>query len=386
MGQSGHTSQNRTSVRCFKGCFNCIGVLVLFVSILLGLLFAGVPTHLGVFRYVDSFPVMQGLFPVLHEGIPWGFSLDAIPDLHGQTFVVTGANVGLGYWTAYHLAANGGHVVMACRSQARCDNAVAKIINAVPEASLETALLDLGSLQSVRAFGRKMAAQEGRQINSLILNAGVLLPKFKKSSDGLELHMAVNHFGHFALVQELENLVVATAAKIQAPTTIVVLSSCAHFSSYPEGVRLSLEELNDPATFSGSASYGQSKLANVLFAQELAERLRDQNVLVNSVHPGGVDTDVSRNINEMIESSLPKPIAEYVMKAIKVPSGMLLWDPREAALSQVFAAVGPQIIAGKVSGKYFTPIARQGPTHLHAQNQTLQKALWKFSVDVLESL
>merc|ERR1719401_1808166 len=85
---------------------------------------------------------MKGMFPAMHEGTPWGFTLDEMPDLTGQTILVTGANVGLGYWTAYHAAAKGATVIIGCRSQRKCDDAAAQLRQDTG-GTVETALVDL---------------------------------------------------------------------------------------------------------------------------------------------------------------------------------------------------------------------------------------------------
>ena len=101
----------------------------------------------------------------------------------------------------------------------------------------------------------------------------------------LRYSKGVNHFGHFLLTQELLSLLKQTA-KSAGVATVVSVSSNAHYSPYPEGILGSIEELNDEKRFKDMSAYGQSKLANVLFAQELADRVKDDNILVNSVHPG----------------------------------------------------------------------------------------------------
>jgi NAD(P)-dependent dehydrogenase (short-subunit alcohol dehydrogenase family) len=110
---------------------------------------------------------------------------------------------------------------------------------------------------------------------------------------------------------------------------------------------LSIDALNDPTTYSTAKAYGQSKLANVLFAQELATRVKG-NVLVNSIHPGAVDTDLGRHIIEFVASIFGSDAADFFKNNMM---GGGVWHPRDAALTQVYAAVGPSLIAAKTTGK-----------------------------------
>jgi NAD(P)-dependent dehydrogenase (short-subunit alcohol dehydrogenase family) len=112
--------------------------------------------------------------------------------------------------------------------------------------------------------------------------------------------------------------------------------------------------MNDESTYQRDKAYGQSKLANVLFAQELSERV-NSNILVNSIHPGGVATDLARHVTDVISSSISEAFSQRVKAAIDT----LLWHPNEASLTQLFAAVSPAIREKGVTGKYFHPIARQ---------------------------
>jgi len=189
--------------------------------------------------------------------------------------------------------------------------------------------------------------------------------------------MGTNHFGHFLLTQLLLPRVEAAAAA-KGVATIVVVSSSAHYSSYPEGILPSIERMNDEATYDGSRAYGQSKLANVLFAQELAERMKSKNILVNSIHPGLVDTEIFRHMYDFLATFS----ATFAEKFQEVVSNAM-WKPSDAALTQLYAAVGPSLKAQRVTGKYFHPIARETPPDLHARNATLQKMLWQLTEDFI---
>lgn len=369
------------------GCLSAIckmsGVFVVVLAVALGGLFSGFWTRMGVFDYLDKFegsrgPFFKGMFPALHANVPWEFTADQIPDLTGLNMVVTGANSGLGYWTAYHLANNNANVVLACRTMKKCEAAVAEIKASTKGTGTMTPMvLDLSSFDSIRSFATAILP-EMPTIDSLVLNAGVMVPPFTKTKEGIELQIGTNHFGHF-LLTELLLPQVRSAATARGVSTIVSVSSAAHYDSYPEGIRLDLDALNDEALYDKAKAYGQSKLANVLFAQELAVREASNNVLSNSIHPGGVDTELGRHIEAVIRANIGNAMADQFQSMLTAAA----WHPRDAALTQVFTAVAPAIKEGKITGKYYHPIARLTKPDPHTFNMTLQKGLWELSEAVV---
>jgi len=175
---------------------------------------------------------------------------------------------------------------------------------------------------------------------------------------------------------------VLKAAKAHGVATIVPVTSAAHYDSYPEGIRPTIADMNDESTYDRAKAYGQSKLANVLFAQELAERYKSQNVLVNSVHPGGVDTELGRHIYDAVGPYLGY---ENVKKFMDATVNQISWKPKDASLTQIFCAVSPKLKEGKITGKYYHPIARETVPDPHAKNKDLQKKLWKLSQEYIKS-
>lgn len=361
-------------------CFKCSAFLVALFAIFIGALISGALKQTGVFRWADAFEgsrgtFLKGMFPAMHEGTPWGFTLEEIPDLTGQTILVTGANVGLGYWTAHHLAAKKATVIIGCRSQKKCDDAAATIL-AETGTAVETTLVDLGSFASVRECAKRVAAKH-QMLDSLNLNAGVMVPPFGLTKDGLETQIGTNHFGHFLLTKLLLPQLEA-AASAKGVATVVSVSSAAHYDSYPEGILPTIERMNDEASYDRGKAYGQSKLANVLFAQELAARVKDKNILVNSIHPGGVDTELGRHIGDVISAVSPA-----VANSFKELMANAAWHPKDAALTQIYASVGPRLKHDQVTGKYFHPIARLTTPDPHAQNLTLQRNLWALTEEYI---
>lgn len=252
---------------------------------------------------------------------------DAAPgsDLIGKTFVITGANTGIGRATAEVLAARGGHVVLACRSAERTEPVLAAIRARSPESKARFLRLDLGSLGQVAEAAEQLIASEPR-IDVLINNAG-LAGHQGQTDDGFELHFGVNHLGHYLftrlLLERLEE---------SRPARVVVVSSGNH-----ERVDTIDWDAVKQRTASnvGLHEYGVSKLANVLFAKELGRRMEGQGVTTYALNPGRVASNVWRR--------LPGPIA-WLFKQT-----MLTND--EGARTSVFCATDPSLSAE--TGRYY---------------------------------
>jgi len=359
-----------------------LSISVALFAIFLGLLFSGALVSTGLFTYLDATNVqLRGVAPAFHAKEPWGFTLKEMPDLTGRTALVTGANSGLGYWTALHLAAANAEVILACRSMAKCKEAASQIGESGARGTLHPLVLDLSSLAAVRQFAEQVRGSF-TAIDALVLNAAVSSPPFALTVDGLESQIATNHMGHFLLTQELLPLVEAAASDPErGPATVTVVSSSAHYNSYPEGVRLTIQALNDESSYNRLLAYGQSKLANVLFAQELAGRLASRGVLVNSVHPGAVATNLGQHLKTFVRTYMGAAAGDFLESQFKLAS----WHPREAALTQLYTAVGPTLRASRTTGRYFHPIARENPPDAHAANVTLQHGLWALSEEFVRT-
>lgn len=353
-----------------------------YFTVLLGLIISGIFQPLFNFqdRYEGSRGTyMKGMLPVHHKGKPWGFTPEEIPDLKGHTILVTGANGGLGYWTAHHLASKRATVILACRSAEKCKEAAEKIEFAT-SFKVDTAHLDLSSFASIQAAAAEIA-EKYPQLDSLVLNAGVMMPPFMTTREGLEMQIGVNHFGHFLLTKLLLPQLEA-AASAKGVATVVAVSSAAHYDSYKEGILPTVTDMNDKSKYNRFKAYGQSKLANVLFAQELAARVKSKNILVNSVHPGAVATDLARHLFSAI-AKVSRPMADMIMLGMT----QISWDPRDACLSQLYAAVGPSLKAGQITGKYFHPIARETVPDLHAIDElgeANRARLWAMTEEFIE--
>ena len=209
-----------------------------------------------------------------------------IPNQSGRTAVVTGANTGLGFETTLALAEKGASVVMACRNIDKGQAARARILQALPDAQLTVAELDLSSLASVRTFADKFSAQQPK-LDLLINNAGVMTTPEMKTADGFELQFGTNHLGHFALTGLLLPLLTATPN-----ARVVTLSSQAHRIG-----KINFDDLNSERKYKKAAAYGQSKLANLLFSYELNRRLQQRKLDVSALaaHPGSSSTELTRH-------------------------------------------------------------------------------------------
>ncbi|MFI7337985.1 oxidoreductase [Streptomyces sp. NPDC050085] len=210
-----------------------------------------------------------------------GWNASDIPDQRGRTAVVTGANSGIGYVTARELARAGAQVVLACRSAERGTAAVARIRAEVPDADVEFGALDLADLSSVREFA---AGWQGRTLDLLVDNAGVMALPYGRTADGFETQFGVNHLGHFALTGLLlPSLLAAPAARV------AVVSSGTHAFA-----NIDIGDLNSEKRYRRWVAYGRSKTANLLFVHELARRVAAAGLplVAAAAHPGYAATEL----------------------------------------------------------------------------------------------
>jgi len=284
-----------------------------------------------------------------------------IPDQTGRRVIVTGANTGIGFEAARVLASKGAHVTLACRSLDKGQAAATRILSETPDAKVALERLDLADLRDVAAFAERYAAGADR-LDVLILNAGVMVPPASKTAQGFELQLGVNHLGHFALTGALLPLVRATAG-----SRIVVLSSTAARIG-----AIHFDDLNfEKRGYSPWPAYGQSKLANQLFARELQRRLRaaGSSVLVTMAHPGWTATDLQRTSNL---ASFFNPL--FAMK------------PPQGALPTLRAATDPSAAGGDYFGPDGLSQVRGYPTRVPMVKQALDDAvaarLWQVSEEL----
>ncbi|XP_077416210.1 retinol dehydrogenase 12 isoform X2 [Vanacampus margaritifer] len=275
--------------------------------------------------------------------------------LDGKTVLITGANTGIGKETAMDLAIRGARVVMACRDVDKGEGAAASIRAAYPEAQVEVRELDLADTCSVRSFAQQFLT-DFTHLHILINNAGVMMCPYTKTNDGFEMHIGVNHLGHFLLTSLLMGLL-----KRSAPARIVVVSSLAHNFGW-----IRFHDLHSQGSYNSGLAYCQSKLANVLFARELARRLKGSSVTVNSVHPGTVNSDLTRH--------------STLMMIFFTVLSVFLKTPREGAQTTIYCAVAEELHS--ISGKHFSDCA---PAFVAPQGRSEETArrLWDASCELL---
>nr|TKS04429.1 short-chain dehydrogenase TIC 32, chloroplastic-like isoform X1 [Populus alba] len=287
-------------------------------------------------------------------------------DASGLTAIVTGASSGIGTETARVLALRGVHVIMGVRNMASGREVKDALVREIPAAKVDVMELDLSSLASVRKFASEFNSS-GRPLNLLINNAGIMATPFMLSKDNIELQFATNHLGHFLLTNLLLDTMKKTARESDIEGRIVNVSSEFHRYPYPEGIRF--DNINDQSGYNSLSAYGQSKLANILHANELARQLKEDRVEVtaNSVHPGLIATNLFRHYSFL--TGLVGLVGKYVIKNVQ-----------QGAATTCYVALHPKVKG--MSGQYFadSSIAKAS---LQANDAELATKLWDFSLDLV---
>ncbi|WP_214411279.1 oxidoreductase [Sphaerisporangium fuscum] len=286
-----------------------------------------------------------------------GWTANDIPDLRGRTAIVTGGNRGLGLVTALELARRGADVVMAGRDLERTEAAVARVRAEVPDAKAEPGLLDLASLASVREFSAKTVANR-EKIDLLVGNAGaIMVPEWRATADGFEAQFGTNHLGHFALTALL------LPALLAAPEPRVVTVTSLTYRQ----ARLDFGDLQSRNGYRPSRAYGRSKLAQLVFALELARRARAAGLGLRSLaaHPGWATTNPSGNV---LVGMLERVMAN---------------TPERGALPTLYAATAPGAGGGDVVGPdgvgQVKGLPRKVPVAGHARDTGVAARLWEES-------
>ena len=274
-------------------------------------------------------------------------------DLANKTFIVTGANTGIGRITARELARGGAHVILACRSEAKTAQVIDEIKREVPGAKLEYLHLDLGDLASVRACAEAIRAR-GTPIHGLINNAGLAGAR-GLTKDGFELTFGTNHLGHYLFTRLLlDRLKEAGTARI------VNVASKSHYRA--RGI--DWDSVKQPTkTVTGMREYEQSKLSNVLFTKELARRLAGTGVTTYAVHPGVVATDVWRRVPGMLRWAIKK----------------FMISPEQGAEASLRCATAPELAAQ--TGRYYDVGGKETTPNRVADDAELAALLWARSAE-----
>ncbi len=257
-----------------------------------------------------------------------------IPDQSGRIAVVTGANSGIGLVAARELARAGATVVLGCRNPERGDRAAQSIRSAVAGARVEVAQLDLADLASVAACAQALHDSHAH-LDLLVNNAGVMATPHRTTADGFELQFGTNHLGHFALTGRLLDLLLAAPAP-----RVVSVSSGAHRIG-----RMNFEDLQSERRYWKWRAYGQSKLANLLFAFELQRRAAAAKTALLSVaaHPGYAATNLQATGPQMAGNGLEEKISALANK-------VLAQSDEQGALPTLYAATVADIPPGAYVG------------------------------------
>jgi retinol dehydrogenase 12 len=245
-------------------------------------------------------------------------------ELSGRTFLITGANTGIGRATAAGLANRGGRVYLACRSEQKGRAAAAAIVAASGNEAVTFLPLDLADLASVRTCAEQFLAR-GEPLHVLINNGGVAGQR-GITRDGFELAFGVNHLGHFALTAALLDCLAASA-----PARVVNVSSDSHYQA--KGIDFEAVRQRTAST-TGMREYAVSKLGNVLFTQELARRVAGRGITAYALHPGVVASDIWRRV--------PWPVRPLIKRR--------MITTEEGARTSLYCATAPEL--AQVSGRF----------------------------------
>lgn len=259
-------------------------------------------------------------------------------NLKGKRILVTGVSAGLGVETARSLVAHGAHVLGAARDLNKAEGATAEVRKAAAAngGSFELLELDLASLASARAASDKLLA-EGKLLDIIIANAGVMATPFSKTTDGFEMQFGTNHLGHFVFVNRIASLLAPGGRLIN-------LSSSGHRFS-----NVSLDDPNFETTpYEPFVAYGRSKTANILFAVAFDHRHKARGIRAAAVHPGGIMTELARHMDPAHIEAMVKDISEKAEANGEQP---FEWKtiPQGAATSVWAAVVAP---AEQIGGKF----------------------------------
>ncbi len=272
-----------------------------------------------------------------------------------KVVLITGGTSGIGKAAATALAAMGAEVVVAGRNRERGEAAVGEIRRESRSEKVSLMLADLALQAEVRQLADEFKARYDR-LDVLVNNAGLIQSRRTETPEGIELTLAVNHLAPFLLTNLLLDLL-----KSSAPSRIITVASEARRQA-----EIDLDDLQSERRYRAFPVYGMTKLANILFTYELAERLRETGVVANCVHPGGVNTDFGNN---------NRSLGILLFRAIKP----FLRTSQRGADTVVYLASSPA--AGEMSGKYL--VDRKEISPAQPRDKGLQQRLWEVSEELI---
>lgn len=293
------------------------------------------------------------------SGFGYGSTAEQVTDglsLNGKTYLVTGCNSGLGFETMRVLALRGAHVIGTARTLEKAQDACAQVVGSTSAVACE-----LSEPGSVRECVSQVQAQ-GHMLDACICNAGIMaLPNLERAH-GYELQLFTNHIGHFLLVNGL-------LPSLRDTGRVVVVSSSAHRAAPSGGIEF--DNLDGAKGYTSYRAYGQSKLANILFAKELSRRFVGSQRTANALHPGVIKTNLVRSMNPMVGA------------AMSLVNSLALKSIPQGAATQVYLATHPAL--SQVSGAYFADCNEASPRR-DALDEGLARRLWDTSEAIVAGL
>jgi len=275
--------------------------------------------------------------------------------MNGKVCLVTGATDGIGKVSARVLAELGAKVIIVGRNPEKSAIVLAELRSISGNENIDLLMADLAVMQEVRDLAEQVISRYDR-IDVLLNNAGGYFTKHEITSDGLEMTFALNHMSYFLLTNKLMELL-----KYSAPARIVNVSSDAHYS-----VDIEFENLNGEQEYKAWKAYQKSKLANVLFTNELLKKVPG-NITVNCLHPGFVATNFGHNNGG------------FFGPVLKIAQRISAIDPEEGAKTSIFLCSAPEVKG--VSGKYFYKCQPKTSSR-ESRNMDTGKRLWQISSDI----
>lgn len=278
-------------------------------------------------------------------------------NMHGKVCLVTGSSSGIGKVTAKELARMGATVVMICRNRAKGEVAQADIKEASGNTRVDLIVADLSELSQVRRAASEFT-EKYSQLHVLINNAGVVKNKREETTDGLESTFATNYLGAFLLTELLLDTL-----KASAPARIISVSSAGHCLG-----KIDFDDLQGERHFSTTKAYAVSKLAQIYFTYELAERLRGTGVTVNAVHPGLVNSNVDDGLTSLA-------------RLIGTLNTLFGVSPEIGAQTSLYLATSPE--AEGVNGKYFAKSKAIASSNI-SYDVAVRKRLWQVTEELIQ--
>jgi NAD(P)-dependent dehydrogenase (short-subunit alcohol dehydrogenase family) len=275
--------------------------------------------------------------------------------MNGKVILITGSTSGIGKASAVALASMGAEVVIVGRNEERGERAADEVRRESGNEKVSLMLVDLSVQADVRRLAEEFKERHDR-LDVLVNNAGLVQSKRTETPDGIETQLAINHLAPFLLTNLLLGLL-----KASGPSRIVTVSSDAH-----RWAKLDLDDLQSRKRYRGMQVYGTTKLANILFTRELAERLEGTGVAANAMHPGGVNTNFGSNQGGPMS---------LLFRAFKP----FMRTPEQGADTLIYLASSPEVEG--MTGKYLADRKVKVASDV-AYDETLQKKLWEASEEL----